>query len=81
MDNMCKFDEEAICDVDSASFLVKQGYCIMMDTDKDNAFFVSKDGKTWAYREKDGLYTYDPYEGLSHCNVCMKNGPVGKARE
>ncbi|CAJ1934654.1 unnamed protein product [Cylindrotheca closterium] len=59
-DQMCKFDPEAICDVGSASLLVKQGYRIVVDTDKDNAFIVSKDGRQWVYREKNGLYTYVP---------------------
>ncbi|CAJ1964146.1 unnamed protein product [Cylindrotheca closterium] len=79
MDNMCKYDADAICDVDSASLLVKKGYRIVMDTDVENAFIVSKDGNQWIYREKDGLYTYDLHEGESHCNVCMEIGPTGEA--
>ncbi|CAJ1944908.1 unnamed protein product [Cylindrotheca closterium] len=79
MDNMCKYDADVICDVDSASLLVKEGYRIVMDTDVENAFFVSKDGNQWIYREKDGLYTYEPHEGESHCNVCMEIGPTGEA--
>ncbi|CAJ1968676.1 unnamed protein product [Cylindrotheca closterium] len=79
MDNMCKYGADAICDVDSASLLVKEGYRIVMDTNVENAFFVSKDGNQWIYREMDGLYTYDPHEGQSHCNVCMEIGPTGEA--
>ncbi|CAJ1945755.1 unnamed protein product [Cylindrotheca closterium] len=79
MNNMCKYDADAICDVDSASLLVKEGYRIVMDTDVENAFIVSKDGNQWIYREKDGLYTYEPHKGESHCNVCMEIGWTGEA--
>ena len=60
--SMKKIDLEAKTSVESLSQMVEEGYNVLFDSTKMNAFVVRKDGKRWVFPERDGLYTYDPLE-------------------
>ncbi|CAJ1944831.1 unnamed protein product [Cylindrotheca closterium] len=56
----CLLDTEAQCNLDSLSELVKLGFHVVMDTDIENSFIVTKGEQRMRYVHQNGLYTFVP---------------------
>ncbi|CAJ1933840.1 unnamed protein product, partial [Cylindrotheca closterium] len=56
-DSVCKLDTQASDNVNSLSNMVKDGFDVLMDTKRENSFFVTRNGTTWRFGHRDGLYT------------------------
>jgi len=63
---MTKIDLDARTSVESLSQLVADGYDVLFDSCKNNAFIVRKNGCRWVFPHIDGLYTYDPSMSNEH---------------
>ncbi|CAJ1933988.1 unnamed protein product [Cylindrotheca closterium] len=56
-DSVCKLDTRASDNVNSLSNMVQDGFDVFMDTKRENSFFVTKNGTTWRFGHRNGLYT------------------------
>ncbi|CAJ1947010.1 unnamed protein product, partial [Cylindrotheca closterium] len=56
----CLLDTEAQCNLDNLSELVKLGSRVVMDTDIENSFIVTKGEQRMRYVHQNGLYTFVP---------------------
>ncbi|CAJ1943965.1 unnamed protein product [Cylindrotheca closterium] len=55
-DYVCKLDTRASNNVNSLSNMVKDGFDVFMDTKRENSFFVTRNGTTWRFGHRNGLY-------------------------
>ncbi|CAJ1935523.1 unnamed protein product [Cylindrotheca closterium] len=56
-DSVCKLDTRASNNVNSLSNMVKDGFDVFMETKRENSFFVTRNGTTWQFGHRNGLYT------------------------
>ncbi|CAJ1936900.1 unnamed protein product [Cylindrotheca closterium] len=56
-DSVCKLDTRASDNINSLSNMVKDGFDVFMDTKRENSFFVTRNGTTWRFGHRNGLYT------------------------
>ncbi|CAJ1941020.1 unnamed protein product, partial [Cylindrotheca closterium] len=56
-DSVCKLDTRASDNINSLSNMVKDGFDVFMDTKRENSFFVTRNGITWRFGHRNGLYT------------------------
>ncbi|CAJ1944663.1 unnamed protein product [Cylindrotheca closterium] len=56
-DSVCKLDTRASDNVNSLSNMVQDGFDVFMDTKRENSFFVTRNGTTWRFGHRNGLYT------------------------
>ncbi|CAJ1945714.1 unnamed protein product [Cylindrotheca closterium] len=56
-DSVCKLDTRASDNVNSLSNMVQDGFDVFMDTKRENSFFVTRNGTTWRFGHRNGLYS------------------------
>ncbi|CAJ1946081.1 unnamed protein product [Cylindrotheca closterium] len=63
----CLLDTEAQCNLDNLSELVKLGFRVIMDTDIENSFIITKGEQQMQHVHQNGLYTFVP-DGRAESN-------------